>query len=263
MEEIEIETKYQGFIRNLQKLLLEKEIKIKELENVKKYTDKAPPKHQADILQILQFKLNRTEKELSRLEKRVVQEGQAKQEDIATQTERNLSRKHETLLSIDMVLKDLASSLSSILDSAVSPIINQELQMNGIQPQTCRLQYINISIEILKSRIQQLEENCKRAKIKYNELESTNDRLQESHDGLSLVFKDQLDRLDQIERQIQEREKVKDALDKQIAAKSAKIRNLWDSDNTFDGMYHTQSSYPSKNDEILMQRWHQVLSRLK
>jgi hypothetical protein len=214
--------KYEEFIANLNTILASKNERIADLEKVKHHQDQLPPPHIVGEREVLEFKLSRAENEIRRLQKVVDLRKQNNYVDKAVQTERNMNKKQEKIVELDLVLNDMAEALVGILKT-ISPELEKELaEEKQFRPKN-RLEFICLSLNVIQDFIQSLETERSRLKTTNLKLEQKQNELQDLQKTIFTVYQERSFKIEELESLILEREKRLRQLDSQIKLKSIKL----------------------------------------
>ena len=216
--------KYEGFLSTLNQMLIEKKERISELEKIHEHEQMKPPPHVVGEREVLQFKLNRAEKEICRL-KRILDvkgSGAAGSKEKAIQTERTMNKKEERIVAFNLVLSDVTDAMCEVLKK-ISPSLEQELSGKGFKPKN-RLEFICVSLSVIQDFIEALGIEGTRLKTKNQKLETKNQELQDLQRTLLTVYQERSFKIEELERLIEEKEKRLSLFERKLKKSSSHSR---------------------------------------
>jgi hypothetical protein len=171
--------------KHLHEIIRLKNLKIKELSKIKEFSDQKPIPHNPAEIEILKFKLNRAEREIARLYN-ITGKQSGDRKEASTQTLKSWTRKQEEFISISGVLRDLANTLGSILDS-ISPDLTSMMSAQGLKTSdSCT--FINAALQIIQLHSTQLEEKIQDLEFKKRDVESRMKSLKMDFESLAFVY---------------------------------------------------------------------------
>ncbi|KAJ3305616.1 hypothetical protein HDV03_001261 [Kappamyces sp. JEL0829] len=186
---VEERKKHEAEIRNLNEIVRQKKERIKELETIRFYKEQTPVPHDPALNQVTQFKLNRAEREIVRLNKLLLIKGAETGRDCkAVQTEQTMARPQEDLITIRGALGDVVGCFAEMLDG-ISPKLRLAMAQKGITKDNA-CSFIAMALSMFQCHANQLQQTVSRMKRAQSSMEQRANALRQEIKGLAALFRE-------------------------------------------------------------------------